>query len=266
MVTNKDVNGTLIGHLRELHLPTFRECFETSAGRAQQESLSYEQYLLDLAQQECEVRRMNRIDRFLRQSKLPLEKNLDSFDLSRLPVKVARQVPTLVEGGFVDRCENLLAFGKSGSGKTHLLAGIAQELVRRGRKVYFSTCSLLVQDLLIAKRDLKLSRVIKKLSGFEALMIDDIGYVQQSREEMEVLFTLLAERYERGTVMLTSNLAFSKWEAIFKDPMTTAAAIDRLVHHSVILELNIPSYRLEQAKKTKATKSDALEISVREQS
>ena len=175
--------------------------------------------------------------------------------MKRLPAKVARQVRTLIEGGFVDRAENLLAFGKSGSGKTHLLAGIAQELVRNGRKVYFSTCSLLVQDLLIAKRDLKLSRLLKRLAGFDALMIDDIGYVQQSREEMEVLFTLLAERYERGTVMLTSNLAFSKWEAIFKDPMTTAAAIDRLVHHSVILELNIPSYRLEQAKKSKTTKT-----------
>ena len=171
--------------------------------------------------------------------------------MKRLPTKVARQVRSLLDGGFIDRTENLLAFGKSGSGKTHLLAGIAQELVRNGRKVYFSTCSLLVQELLIAKRDLKLSRVLKRLGGFDALMIDDIGYVQQSREEMEVLFTLLAERYERGSVMLTSNLPFSKWEGIFKDPMTTAAAIDRLVHHSVILELNIPSYRLEQAKKTK---------------
>jgi len=109
-----------------------------------------------------------------------------------------------------------------------------------------------VQELLIAKRDLKLSRVLKRLSGYEVLVLDDLGYVQQSREEMEVLFTLLAERYERGSVMLTSNLAFSGWEAIFKDPMTTAAAIDRLVHHSVIIELNIPSYRAEQAKKAKA--------------
>ena len=112
-------------------------------------------------------------------------------------------------------------------------------------------CALLVQELLIAKRDLKLSRVLKRLSQCEVLLIDDIGYVQQSREEMEVLFTLLAERYERGTVMLTSNLPFSKWETIFKDPMTTAAAIDRLVHHSVILELNIASYRLEAAKQAK---------------
>jgi len=249
------VKATLVGHLRELHLPTFRECFEDAAGRAEKEALSYEQYLLELAQRECEVRRTNRIDRLLRQSKLPLEKNLESFDTKRLPAKVARQVRSLLDGGFVDRTENLLAFGKSGSGKTHLLAAISQELIRGGRKVYFSPCSLLVQELLIAKRDLKLSRVLKRLSGFDVLMIDDIGYVQQSREEMEVLFTLLAERYERGTVMLSSNLPFSKWESIFKDPMTTAAAIDRLVHHSVILELNIPSYRLEQAKKAKAAKA-----------
>ena len=125
-----------------------------------------------------------------------------------------------------------------------------------GRKVLFSPCSLLVQDLLIAKRDLKLSRYLKRLSGFEVLIIDDIGYVQQSREEMEVLFTLLAERYERGSVMITSNLPFSKWENIFKDPMTTAAAIDRLVHHSVILELNVPSFRLEQAKQVQRPDSE----------
>jgi serine/threonine protein kinase len=108
-----------------------------------------------------------------------------------------------------------------------------------------------VYSLGIAKRDLKLSRVLKRLAGFAVLLIDDLGYVQQNREEMEVLFTLLAERYERSSVMLTSNLPFSQWEQILKDPMTTAAAIDRLVHHSVIIELNLPSYRAEQAKKSK---------------
>jgi DNA replication protein DnaC len=138
-----------------------------------------------------------------------------------------------------------------GSGKTHLLCAIGQELIARGRRMYFTTSALLVQDLLVAKRDLKLSRFIKKLAHFEGLIIDDLGYVQQSREEMEVLFTLLAERYERGSVFISSNLPFSKWEGVFKDPMTTAAAIDRLVHHCVILELNIPSYRVEQAKKAK---------------
>src|SRR5271154_3614613 len=139
-----------------------------------------------------------------------------------------------------------------GSGKTHLLSALAQDLIRGGRKVAFTTCTRLVQELLLAKKELRLSRAIRKLAYFEALVIDDLGYVQQSRDEMEVLFTLLAERYERGSVLISSNIAFSKWEAIFKDPMTTAAAIDRLVHHSVILELNIPSYRMEQAKKKKA--------------
>ena len=114
----------------------------------------------------------------------------------------------------------------------------------------FTTCGLLVQQLLIAKRDLRLPKLIKQFSRFEGLIIDDLGYVQQSREEMEVLFTLLAERYERGSVLLTSNLAFSKWDEILKDAMTTAAAIDRLVHHSVIIELSVPSYRVETAKKT----------------
>ncbi len=113
----------------------------------------------------------------------------------------------------------------------------------------FTTCGLIVQDLLAAKRDLKLRGFLKQICRYQVMILDDIGYVQYSREEMEVLFALLAERYERGSVVLTSNLAFSGWESIFKDPMTTAAAIDRLVHHSVILELNVPSYRAEQAKK-----------------
>lgn len=232
-------------------MPMFRECFEELARRAVQETSSYEQYLLDLSERECQTRFAKRTERLLRQSRLPLEKDLASFELGRLPTKVARQVRTLLDGTFVDRRENVLLFGKTGTGKTHLLSAIGQELVRSGRRVIFSPCSLLVQELLVAKRDLKLSRLLKRLSGFEVLVIDDLGYVQQSREEMEVLFTLLAERYERGTVMLTSNLPFSKWESIFKDPMTTAAAIDRLVHHSVILELNIASYRLEAAKKAK---------------
>jgi len=158
-------------------------------------------------------------------------------------------VKTLLGGDFLDRAENVLVFGQSGTGKTHLLCGLGQDLIRQhGRRIQFVTCSLLVQELLIAKRDLKLSRAIRRYAKCDALIIDDIGYVQQSREEMEVLFTLLAERYERGSVLLTSNLPFSKWEQIFKDPMTTAAAIDRLVHHSMILELNIGSYRLAAAK------------------
>ena len=243
--------NVLIGYLKELHLPTIRECFEDIARMAQQESLSYECYLLELAERECEARRQRRIERLLRESRLPLEKNLDSFNLDRLPAKVRQQVTTLLDGTFLDRKENVLAFGNPGTGKTHILCAIGQELIRSGRRVYFTTCSLLVQGLLIAKQNLKLSRMVKRLSKYDAIIIDDIGYVQQNREEMEVLFTLLAERYERGSIMITSNLPFSKWEIIFRDPMTTAAAIDRLVHHSVILELNIKSYRVEQAQRDK---------------
>ena len=166
-------------------------------------------------------------------------------------LKIRRQTKVLSAGGFADRRENILAFGKPGSGKTHLLCGICHELARQGRKVYFATCDLIVQELLRAKQELVLDKLLKKLGRFDVLMIDDFGYVKQNREEMEVLFTLLAHRYERGSVLLTSNLPFSKWEMIFKDPMTTADAIDRLVHHSVILELNVPSYRAEQAMKRK---------------
>ena len=135
------------------------------------------------------------------------------------------------------------------AGKTHLVCALGQELILRDRRVLFSTCALLVQRLLRAKLELTLERELKKLDRFEALIIDDIGYVQQNRDEMEILFTLLSHRYERRSILLTSNLVFSDWERIFKDPLTTAAAIDRLVHHSVILELNVTSYRMEAAKK-----------------
>jgi DNA replication protein DnaC len=245
----RNIKKDLEALLKELHLPTVRDSYEDLARQAEQEGQSYEQFLLELVEMESQARRARRLERMLRQSKLPPDKTLASFDLKRIPVKVRQQVKTLLDGAFLDRKENVLAFGQPGTGKTHVLCAIGQELIYHDRKVYFASTQLMVQELLIAKRDLALSRFLKKLSRFDALILDDLGYVQQNREEMEVLFTLLAERYERGSVMITSNLPFSKWEGIFKDPMTTAAAIDRLVHHSVILELNVPSFRVEQAKK-----------------
>ena len=251
MEKDKDVKERLLAFLKELHLPAFRINYEEMARQAQQEGLSFEQYLLELAQLECQERRNKRVERLLHDSRLLLEKSWKALDLKRLPAKVVQQVRSLLGGSFLDRQENILVFGQPGSGKTHLLSAIGQELIRAGRKVMFRKCGLLVQELLAAKRDLKLPGLLKRLGSYEALILDDLGYVQQSREEMEVLFLLLAERYERGSVLLSSNLPFSGWEAIFKDPMTTAAAIDRLVHHSVILELNVPSYRAEAARKAK---------------
>jgi DNA replication protein DnaC len=244
-----DVKAELTQSLKYLHLPTVRQCYEEVAQQAERESFSYERYLHELVRRECEERQENRIVKMLRESHLPLEKSLEAFDTKRLPAKAARQMRSLLDGTFLEKTENVLVFGNPGSGKTHLLEAVGQELVRQGHRMLFTTCEMLVQELLIAKRDLKLSRLIKRYSRYEGMIIDDLGYIRQSREEMEVVFTLLAERYERGSVLLTSNLPFSKWEGIFKDPMTTAAAIDRLVHHSIIVELNIPSYRLEQARK-----------------
>ena len=245
----------LSDQLKELRLPTFREIHTTVAEQAARERWTHTQFLSDLVRQECQSRSQSRIARLMRNSHLLMGKTWEQFNWSRLPLHVAQQFETLRNGDFLDRQDNLLIFGKPGSGKTNLLCALGDQLVRQGRSVCFSTCQMLVQELLRAKRDFRLERIIKKLHKFEALIIDDLGYVQQSREEMEVLFTLLAERYERGSVLLSSNLAFSRWEQIFKDPMTTAAAIDRLIHHSVIIELNIPSYRLEAAKRNKKGKT-----------
>lgn len=248
---NKKTQEELPLCLNELGLATISRQYIRLADEARAESLSHEQFLFNLVRQECDTRRNRRIERYLKESHLPLEKTMDNFNLKRIPLKAAQQVKTLIEGEFVDRKENLLVFGTPGGGKTHLACGIGHELIRREKRVYFSTCALLLQDLLLAKKDLKLKKLLKTLAKYDVLVIDDIGYVQQEQLEMEVLFTLLAERYERGSVIITSNLPFSKWNNIFKDQMMTAAAVDRIVHHSVILELNILSYRIDEAKRQK---------------
>ena len=248
---SQDVTAALTRCLQELRLAAVRSQYEAVVRQATAESWGYAEFLLEVMQRECQQRQHHRIERLLKASKLSLEKSWSALDLKRLPTKAGQQLRSLLSGDFLDRRENVLVFGPPGSGKTHALNGLSLELVRTGRRVLFTKCSLLVQELLKAKRDLDLKGLLRELSRWEALVIDDLGYVQQSREEMEVLFTLLAERYERGSVLVTSNLAFSHWEEIFKAPMTTAAAIDRLVHHSVIVELNVASYRAEAAKRTR---------------
>lgn len=233
--------------LRVLKMPTIARHADEVASKAEREGWSFGQYLRHLAELEVQERRRRRIERNQRDSQLPGEKTLATLNRKRLPAAVAKQLPTLCEGGFVERGENVLLFGLPGRGKSHVASAIGHELIRRGRRVLFTPTYALVQRLLAAKRDLRLEKELEVLDGFDAVILDDIGYVQQSRDEMEVLFTFLAERYERKTVIITSNLVFSEWNRIFKDPMTTAAAIDRLIHHAVILEMTGSSVRADEA-------------------
>lgn len=243
--------------LKTLKLPTVASSYEEVARKAAEEGWTFEVYLGHLLELEVEERRRRRIERNLKRSGLPTEKTLTALDTKCLPTKIARALPTLCAGGFAERAENVLAFGKPGTGKSHLVCAIGHELVNRGFQVLFVPTFRLVQRLLTAKRNLELEQLLRRLDNFDVMILDDIGYVQQDREEMEVLFTFLAERYERRSVMITSNLVFSQWDKIFKDAMTTAAAIDRVVHHATILELTGKSYRTETAKARNAKEAKA---------
>lgn len=239
--------------LSKLNLSTFAGHHQDIAIEAEREGWSFGQFLYQLCEMELSVKQDRRIERITKQSELPLGKTMSSLDTAPLPEKVKRQLPTLCEGKFVEKAYNLIVFGLPGRGKTHLLCAIGHSLIARGVPVLFVPAFKLVQRLLAAKQELRLEKELKKLDRYEAVIIDDIGYIQQGRDEMEVLFTFLAERYERKSVMISSNLVFSQWDRIFKDAMTTAAAVDRLVHHSIILEMNQESYRTKKAKENLKT-------------
>lgn len=233
--------------LRALKLPTFARLHEEIGHKAEQEGWSFAQYLRHLATLEVEERRHKRIAKNLKRSHLPGEKTLATLRLQDLAAPVVKRLPTLCDGAFIDRGDNVLIFGLPGRGKTHPACAIGHQLIRRGHRVLFVPTYALVQRLLNAKRELLLEKELAQLDRFDAVILDDIGYVQQDRDEMEVLFTFLAQRYERKSVIITSNLVFSEWDRIFKDAMTTAAAIDRLVHHATIIEMVGKSVRAQEA-------------------
>lgn len=241
---------SLVLLLKSFNLTTMAETYTDALKKAEKENWGYRKFLLYLCENECQSRHDRKIHRLLSRSKLPEGKTLASLQEKLLPEKCRRMLPSLLDGSFIKRAENILTFGLPGRGKSHFLAALGHELIMQHQySVLFIPTFRLVQELLVAKRNLMLDQQLKKYSSFDVIIIDDIGYVQHSRDEMEVLFTFLADRYERKSLMISSNLMFSEWDKIFKDPMTTMAAIDRLVHHSIILEFNGDSVREKQARK-----------------
>jgi DNA replication protein DnaC len=234
--------------LQSLRLPTMAEVCAELALKAAKEGLSHEAFLYELARLESERRAQQRIERLLAQSGLPREKTFATFQLDRLPMAIRAQLERLRTGEFVKDATNVVAVGPPGVGKSHLLAAVTHDLVQHGYTVLWTSTAQLMQRLLAAKRDLRLPQELAKLHRYACLVLDDIGYVQHDQDEMEVLFTLLSDRYEQRSVCLSTNLVFSEWERIFKNPLTTVAAIDRVVHHSVILDLmQVRSFRIQQA-------------------
>jgi DNA replication protein DnaC len=247
---NGSVNrhAELVSMLQELHLPLMAEQCTDVALKATKEGMSLEAFLYELARLEREGRTQRRIARYLAESGLPREKTFATFHGERLSPALRLQLERLQMGEFVEQASNIVAVGPPGVGKSHALAAVGHALVQQGMRVLWTTTATLVQRLLAAKRDLRLPHEMARLDRIPLLILDDIGYVQQSQEEMEVLFTLLAERYERRSVAITTNLVFSQWDQIFKSPLTTLAAVDRVVHHAVILDMvGVPSYRAQQA-------------------
>lgn len=249
--------------LERLNLGGMAAVFADLALKASKENLSHEAYLWELGRHEEELRTQRRTARLLRASALPPDKTFRTFDLKRLKAPLQLQIERLKSGSFLHSATNVVAAGLPGVGKSHIAAALGYELILQGYPVLWTPTSNLVQRLLAAKRDLRLPQELARLDKFACVILDDIGYVQQDRDEMEVLFTFLSERYETKSVIITTNLVFSEWNHIFKNPMTTMAAIDRVVHHSVILDMmEVESFRATEANHHRKLQQEAAKIDV----
>lgn len=236
--------------LKQLGLPSMYNHWEELAETAQKKSWTYPQYLKALSELEASTRCQNRVQRHLKESKLPTGKTLATFDFKATKSLNPAQIKALAEDtGWVKKAENIIIFGPSGVGKTHIAAAIADNLITQGIRSLFISTTTLVQQLQLARSVYKLPEAISKLSRIPLLVLDDIGYAKKDEAETNVLFELIAERYETGSIIITANQPFSEWNNIFPDNMMAVAAIDRLVHHSTIINIKAESYRRNQADK-----------------
>jgi len=237
-----------------LKLPTLTS-YEELLRQAQQDGWGYEQFLCEVLQKEVAQRIENQQNRRIKAARFPLVKSLDQFQFDNLPSVPEALVWQLATGEFVDRQENVIMIGNPGTGKTHLSIGLGRRLCRQGYKVRFYTAANLVTELSEAQQDLKLTRLQRLLRKLDLLIVDEMSYLTFSKPHAELLFHVLSDRNERGSVMLTTNLEFSRWGEMLPNEMLTAALIDRLTHRSHILNMNAASYRLKQSVK-KVKKED----------
>jgi len=230
--------------LRQLRLPTMVACCDEVLDRAAEHGWSLQQALATLCEYELSEREQRRLQRHLHEARLPIGKTLTTFDMATLEPHQRQRLNTLANDHiWVDQAGNLLLFGASGLGKSHIAAAVGHALIEQGLRVRYYPASNLVQDLQTAKQGLSLSDALTKLDKYRLLIIDDIGYVKRTEAETSVLFELIAHRYESGSLLITSNHPFSAWDSIFPDNMMAVAAVDRLVHHADIIELTGESYR-----------------------
>ena len=246
--------GVMLGELR---LPTIKRLAEDLCAQSDREGWRAHRLLEALLEHELNERETRRLDRHRAESGLSPDKRLSSFDFAAVPSVSKAQVTALAEGTeWLDRGANVLLFGPPGVGKSHLVCALGHALIDAGRRVLFMRCGDLVQRLQAARRDLRLPQELAKLDRFDLLILDDLSYVRKDQAETSVLFELIAERYEHKSLAVTANTPFSKWGEVFVEPAMTLAAVDRLVHHSTILEMNVESYRRRSAQQglSEATK------------
>ena len=234
--------------LTELRLPGIKLTWEKLAGQSDKEGWPAARFLAALAEHEVVDRARRRMERHLLEARLPVGKTLAAFDFDAVPMVSKAQVMALASGdAWLAKGANILLFGPPGGGKTHLSAALGLALVENGWRVLFTRTSDLVQRLQVARRELALESAIAKLDRYDLLILDDIAYVCRDQAETSVLFELISARYERRSMLVTANQPFGEWGKIFQDPAMTLAAIDRLVHHSTILEMNVESFRRKAA-------------------
>lgn len=234
--------------LTELRLPTVKRLAADLCAQSDSEGWPGHRLLEALMEHEMSEREARRIDRHRAESALSPDKRLSSFDFAVVPSVSKAQVTALAEGHeWLDRGANVLLFGPPGVGKSHLICGLGHALIEAGRRVLFARCSDIVQRLQAARRDLRLPQELAKLDRFDLLILDDLSYVRRDQAETSVLFELIAERYEHKSLAITANTPFSQWGEVFVEPAMTLAAVDRLVHHATILEMNVESYRRRAA-------------------